>query len=169
MKIIIGLGNPGQKYKSTRHNVGFIAIDAIARSLGLKWEENKKFKAEIIKNGNTILIKPLTFMNESGKSVKDFLSFYKLLKKDLSETLTVIHDDLDLTLGKYKKSLDSRSAGHNGVQSIINEIGTKNFARIRIGIGRSDIIPADKYVLEKFKPEEIKIINETIIKISDLL
>ena len=177
MKIIVGLGNPGKKYENTRHNVGFMAIDSLAKNLGLNWEESKKFQAEIAKTGNTLLVKPLNFMNNSGQSVQAVLSYYKLLPKklgvfkvkdgDLSEILTVIHDDLDIALGKYKISLDSRSAGHKGVESIISHLKTKNFKRIRIGI-RTEMankMPADRFVLEKFREEEIKIVDGLTNKI----
>jgi PTH1 family peptidyl-tRNA hydrolase len=177
MKIIIGLGNPGEKYESTRHNAGFVAIDALAKKLGSTWKTSKKFQAQTCQAGESFLAKPQTFMNESGQSVQAILSYYKLLPKkfgllkeknsNLSEIFTIIHDDLDIPLGQYKISIDSRSAGHNGVQSIINHLKTKNFKRIRIGIC-TDItqkIPADKFVLQRFSGEEIKIINNTIKKI----
>ncbi|MFA5359749.1 MAG: aminoacyl-tRNA hydrolase [Patescibacteria group bacterium] len=170
MNIIVGLGNPGEQYQSTRHNVGFMAVDALAKKLDLKWKNNKKFKADIAKGDDVILVKPLTFMNESGSAVVLTLAYYKLSP----ENLTVIHDDLDIELGKSKISVDSRSAGHNGVQSIIDRLNTKNFKRLRIGIKTSSLekIPADlarqngveaaKFVLQKFKPEEKKIINSII-------
>ncbi len=196
MKIIVGLGNPGEKYEKTRHNTGFMAVDALARQLDLIWQKNKKFNAEIaiqksltdigageinaplIKGvGRIILIKPLTYMNNSGQAVRSALSYYKLLPKklglikqkdsDLSEILTVIHDDIDIELGKYKISADSRSGGHNGVQSIINNLKTKNFQRVRIGVKTEVLnkIPADKFVLQNFKEEELNIINSLIVEI----
>ena len=187
MHIILGLGNPGKKYETTRHNAGFMAIDALAKKSGGSWETNKKFQAEICQTGDAILVKPQTFMNESGRSVQAILSYYKLLPKkfgllkeknsNLSEILTIIHDDLDIPLGQYKISVDSRSAGHNGVQSIINHLKTKNFRRIRIGIRAesAEKIPADlprrnemaagKFVLQKFSEEEVKAINSAIEKI----
>jgi len=160
MNIIVGLGNPGEQYQSTRHNAGFMAVDALAKKLDLKWKNNKKFKADVAKGDNIILIKPLTFMNESGSSVAPILAYYKISP----EKLTVIHDDLDIELGKYKISVDSRSAGHNGVQSIIDRLKTKNFKRLRIGIKTLALekIPADKFVLQKFKPEELKIVYSII-------
>lgn len=175
MHIIVGLGNPGEQYENTRHNVGFMAIDALTKKLGLNRENNKKFKAEIAKNEETILIKPQDFMNNSGQTVSAVLLYYKLLPKklglikatdaDLSEILTVIHDDLDIELGKYKISIDSRSAGHKGVESIINHLKTKNFRRIRVGIRTPTLanIPPDKFVMQKFNDEEKKIIDTTII------
>ena len=179
MNIVVGLGNPGEQYKNTRHNAGFRAVDALALKLGLKWENSKKFKAEIADNQWLILIKPQDFMNNSGFSVAAVLLYYKLLPKklgllktanaDLSKILTVIHDDLDIELGKYKISLDSRSAGHRGVDSIINQLKTKNFRRFRIGIKTPELkkSPADKFVLQKFNDEEKKIINQLILKIAD--
>ncbi len=154
------MGNPGVEYERTRHNAGFMAVNALARELGLKWKNNKKFKAEEAKGEDFILIKPLTFMNESGAAVTAALAYYKLSPQEL----IIIHDDLDIGLGKYKISVDSRSAGHNGVQSIIDRLKTKNFKRIRIGIKTPALekIPADKFVLQKFKPEELKIINSII-------
>src|SRR3989338_6511491 len=137
MKIIVGLGNPGEQYENTRHNAGFMAVDALAQELGLKWKNNKKFKADLTKGDDFILLKPLTFMNESGAAVSAVLSYYKPpldtrpteqsfgREAGWGDFLTVIHDDLDIELGKYKISVDSRSAGHNGVQSIINHLNTK--------------------------------------------
>lgn len=175
MKIIVGLGNPGEKFKNTRHNAGFMAVDALAASLGLAWEKSEKHKAEVAGAGATNLriIKPQTFMNDSGRPVLSFMTFYKLLPKfaglrkkdsDLSGMLTVIHDDIDIDLGKYKISIDSRSAGHNGVQSIIDSLKTKNFKRIRIGVKTEALktIPADKFVLQRFGDEELKIIKKII-------
>jgi len=177
MHIIVGLGNPGDKYKLTRHNVGWLVVDELAKKQNGDWETNKKFNAEICKVNDTLLVKPLTFMNLSGKTVQAVLSYYKLLPKtlgvitkkdsDLTSLLTVIHDDLDLPLSTYKKSVDSRSAGHNGVQSIIDYLKTKNFNRIRIGINSETRgqIPADKFVLQKFSDDEQKIVNRQIAEI----
>ncbi|MDO8668564.1 MAG: aminoacyl-tRNA hydrolase [bacterium] len=174
MRIIVGLGNPGEQYANTRHNAGFMAIDSLAKELDLAWENNKKFKAEIAKNDSLILVKPLDFMNNSGRSVAAVMSYFKLLPKklgliktanaDLSEILTVIHDDLDIEMGKFKVSIDSRSAGHRGVKSIINHLKTKNFKRLRIGIKTPllEKIPTDKFVLMKLNTEEKKIIDITI-------
>lgn len=183
MQIIAGLGNPGKQYDNTRHNTGFMAINALADKFGLAWKTNKKFKAEMAYGPGLILIKPQDFMNNSGFLIAAILSYYKLLPKklgllktanaDLSKILTIIHDDLDIELGAYKISLDSRSAGHRGVESIINRLKTKNFKRLRIGIrparptgGMPELkkIPADKFVLQKFNHKEKNIINQTILK-----
>lgn len=180
IKVIVGLGNPGEQYKHTRHNAGFMAVNALAKKLGLTWKVNKKFKAETATSGlGLILIKPQSLMNNSGSSVAVALTYYKLLPKklgilksanaDLSEILTVIHDDLDIRLGKYKISVNSRSAGHNGVQSIINHLKTKNFKRIRIGIKLDQAAPfkAENFVLQKFGEEEKTIVGRLILKIAD--
>jgi peptidyl-tRNA hydrolase, PTH1 family len=176
MKIIVGLGNPGQEYENTRHNSGFMLVDKLAKEAGATWQFNKRFKADIAESRGVFFVKPQTFMNLSGEPVAAVLSYYKLLPKtlgilktkgaDLSKILTVIHDDLDIEFGKYKISVDSRSAGHKGVQSIINHLKTKNFNRIRIGIKKSDAeekIPTDKYVLMKLGKEEKEKI-EALIK-----
>lgn len=179
MKIIVGLGNPGEKYNRTRHNVGFMIVDKIAEDKKINWQINKKFNALIADLGEIILVKPQTFMNNSGKSVAAILRYYKLIPQnifgikkdsDLTETLTIIHDDLDLILEKYKLSVNSGSAGHNGVQSIIEHLKTKNFKRLRIGISTKarENIPGDKFVLQKFNQEElghIKNLWPEIIKI----
>ncbi len=174
MHLVVGLGNPGEQYKNSRHNAGFMAVDFWAEKNGLAWKLDKKFNAEIIKDGDTIYLKPQTFMNESGVSVQAVLAYYKLLPKtlgiiskkesDLSEILTVIHDDLDVDFGKIKASVDSRSAGHRGVESIINHLKTKNFKRIRLGI-RSPLqgqIPTEKFVLQNFNPEELGVVKNVI-------
>lgn len=177
MRIIIGLGNPGEKYKNTRHNAGFMAADAMAEKYNSIWKFNKKFNVDITDAGGDFLAKPQTFMNNSGQAVQAVLSYYKLLPKklgiiktknsDLSNILTVIHDDVDIELGKYKISTDSGSAGHNGVQSIINHLKTKKIKRIRIGIKTemSGRMPAEKFVLQKFNAEEMEIINNLIPEI----
>ena len=178
MKIIVGLGNPGKKYEITRHNAGFLALDRLLSGQGLSWENNKKLNALIAKSDLTIYAKPQTFMNDSGRAVASLMSYYKLMPKkfglfkeknsDLSAVLTIIHDDLDIPLGKYKISVDSRSAGHKGVKSIINHLKTKNFQRLRIGIKPASGInmPAEKYVLGKFSEEELKIIERITTEIS---
>ncbi len=174
MKIIVGLGNPGKEYEKTRHNAGFMAIDALAEKYGLSWEANKKLKSEIAKGDDIVLLKPMTFMNNSGVAAALAMNYYKLLPKkfalltarnsDLSPTLTVINDDIDIALGKYKLSVDSRSAGHRGVESIIAHLKTKNFRRWRIGImgDKPDRMPARNYVLAKFTAGELETIKSAI-------
>ncbi len=163
--LITGLGNPGEKYNKTRHNAGFIFLDKLAEELNLTWTENTKLKSWIIKDQNLILIKPMTYMNNSGEAVQAVMSYYKMLSQklcfrtknaDLSDSLLVIHDELDIEFNKYKFSTDSRAAGNNGVQSIINHLKTKNFKRLRLGI-KTDLlkhIPVKDFVLKRFSSEE---------------
>lgn len=167
MKIIIGLGNPGEKYAETRHNVGFMFLDKLQKEMDFpEFEFNKKFNAEISEkkstvNGqrsNVILVKPQTFMNLSGESVRSLLDFYKLSP----ENILVIHDDKDILLGEYRLADDSSSAGHNGVQNIIDQLGTKKFKRIRIGVGVETNLPADVFVLQKFSEEEKEAVEKVL-------
>jgi PTH1 family peptidyl-tRNA hydrolase len=155
MHLIVGLGNPGKQYEQTRHNAGFRLLDLMAD--GEAWEN--KYDAEIIKTDSVILAKPQLFMNLSGKSVAQILKFYP------AATLVVVHDELDFPLGSMKIMKNINSAGHNGVQSIIDETGTKDFIRIRIGVSNPETkkdLPGDAYVLQKFTEQEEEILKETL-------
>jgi len=135
MKLIVGLGNPGDKYKDTRHNVGFMVVEKLAHELGgsdITWEVQTKHKASIAKTGEVILVKPETYMNASGVAVKSVAGFYKIKPEDI----WVVHDDLDLPLGKIRLRAGGASAGHHGIDSIIRELGSDKFVRVRLGIGR---------------------------------
>lgn len=167
MKLIVGLGNPGKQYELTRHNAGFLAVDYLAKELGLEWSEHKKTKSLIAKVGETIFLKPQTFMNLSGETVVAALNFFKADKADL----VIIHDDIDVDLGKIKTTGSSRAAGNNGVQSIINALGTQDFFRLRVGVRTEarNIIPAEKFVLEKFKKEELEIIKQLFPEIKNAM
>lgn len=173
MQIIIGLGNPEEKYALTRHNAGWLALD---RLLGMDgWRLEKKFQALIKEVGGDLYLKPLTYMNKSGESAQACLSYYHLLEKqfgwrlkknqDLTQTLFVIQDDLDLNLGAWKISTDSRSGGNKGIQSIIDHLKTQRFTRLRLGIKTEalhQLLPADKFVLQKFSPQEITLLNQAM-------
>lgn len=176
MKIVVGLGNPGDQYKKSRHNIGFMFLDYLADK-NKDWKFDKKFNAMILEQDDKVLIKPMTFMNNSGLTVRTFFDYYKLLPKklgiftgkniDLSDVLTVVHDDLDLDFGRIKNSINSSSAGHRGVESIINHVKTKNFKRIRFGINnkfRCDI-PVEHFVLQDFSKEELSELNELFNKV----
>lgn len=135
MKMIIGLGNPGADYEDTRHNIGFMVVDKLAREIGrdtLVWQQDDKRMAFVAKVGEVILVKPVTFMNNSGAAVKKLADFYKISPVDV----WVIHDDLDLPLGKIRIRESGGTAGHNGVESIMTHLGTDKFLRFRLGIGR---------------------------------
>lgn len=161
MKIIVGLGNPGKEYEKTRHNAGFLFADFLRKELGFEeFRSDKKASAELssgmIDSEKVILVKPETFMNESGRAVRALVDFYKLSPADIA----VIHDDLDIVPGTFRTTDSSRAAGHNGVQDIIDTLGTQDFFRIRLGIGHPTEVlgacmPSHDYVLQKFSSEEI--------------
>ena len=145
MILIVGLGNPGKKYEKTRHNVGFRIIDVLEKE---------------ISDENIVLLRPQTFMNNSGKAVKQLISHYSLNAKPY--ILIVIHDDIDLPLGTIRVSQNVSSAGHKGVQSIIDELKTKNFFRVRIGIKPKFKVDTEKFVLKNFTKEEEKILEKVM-------
>ncbi len=158
MILIIGLGNPGKKYENTRHNLGFTVIDKLARKMlpmdKSGWRQEKKFNAEICRvSPETILAKPQTYMNASGFAVAKAASFYKAKPQDI----WIIHDDVDLPVGKIKIRLGGASAGHHGVESIMAQLGTDKFVRFRLGIGHpghSGEEQVEKYVLKGFEADE---------------
>ena len=163
MILIAGLGNPGEEYKSTRHNVGFMAVDEFSRKNNFPdFELNKKSKALVSKSNDILLVKPQTFMNKSGGAVKILKS-----NRQISDII-VIHDDIDLPVGKIKIVQERGSAGHKGVESIIKAIGNKNLVRIRIGIQpqgeASKETPAERIVLKNFTEKERGAISQSIQK-----
>jgi len=163
MKIIIGLGNPGEKYKNTRHNIGFRIIDELREKESFSafklQKESKALVCEGSLNDEGIaLAKPMTFMNTSGLSAKNLIGYYNIKYKTEDESILVIHDDIDLPLGKMKINTGKNSAGHKGVDSIIKELKTKDFIRIRMGVQPKAGKPrsVEKFVLKNFtKDEEI--------------
>ncbi|PID52406.1 MAG: aminoacyl-tRNA hydrolase [Candidatus Moraniibacteriota bacterium] len=173
MKIIVGLGNPGQKYENTRHNVGFLFVDALQQQHEFpEFSPKKKFFAEVtekifLNNEKIVLVKPDTFMNNSGRAVGAIMNYYNIETDDL----IVVHDDLDIEIGHYKRVRDIRAAGHNGIQDIIEYIGTQDFMRIRIGVetkgsrkNRGEI-SGKKFVLQNFDKKEQAEINTVIDQI----
>ncbi|WP_086236974.1 aminoacyl-tRNA hydrolase [Campylobacter porcelli] len=148
MTLIAGLGNIGKEYENTRHNVGFMLIDLILKDDGYSDVSSAKFQGELYKNGSLILLKPSTYMNSSGKSLKAVNDFYK------PNHIIVIHDDLDIAFGAMRFKNGGSSGGHNGIKSIDSLIGN-NYDRVRIGIGRSDKSVID-YVLGKFDSSELE-------------
>lgn len=135
MKLVAGLGNPGEKYKDTRHNVGFLVVEKLARELTRgqpHWEASPKQHAHIVKTGEVLLVKPQTYMNASGIAVAGLASYYKIQPQDV----WVVHDDMDLPVGKIRIRASGSSAGHHGIESVMRELTTEKFIRIRLGIGR---------------------------------
>jgi PTH1 family peptidyl-tRNA hydrolase len=157
MTIIIGLGNPGEEFKNTRHNVGFMAIDKFAKENNFDdFKLEKKFEAEVSKKGRLLLAKPQTFMNNSGKSTKKIKNINK------NSTFIILHDDVDLPVGKIKIVKERGSAGHKGVESVVKAIGNKGLIRIRIGIGGLKNTEAMKVVLKNFSEKEEKEKNKSL-------
>lgn len=159
MYLIVGLGNPGLQYAYTRHNAGFMLLDYLAENSNASFAESK-WKALITKtiiwDKTFILLKPQTYMNASGTAVGAVRQYYKLS----NENILVIHDDLDIPLGRIKIVTGGGAGGHKGVLSCIEHLGTKNFPRIKIGIGRpAALIPPEKYVLSRFEPGEHEVIT----------
>ncbi len=167
-KLIVGLGNPGRKYQWTRHNAGFMVLDRLSDVSGIAISRKKfsGFYGEGDWNGERVLLlKPQTFMNLSGQSVSQALNFQKLSLRDL----TVIHDDLDIPFGRVKIKEGGGHAGHNGLRSLVSELGGGGFTRVRVGIGRPVHGDAADYVLDSFAKYELAVLPELIDNIIDLL
>lgn len=170
MKLIVGLGNPGRKYQRTRHNLGQRVIDQLAgQTTNSQWSTAKKLQASTVNcRPATIFAKPATFMNRSGVAVKKLLAYFKVELADL----WVIHDDVDLPLGKIKIQVGRGAAGHHGVESIIKEIGSQDFVRFRLGIGRPEgngeeereNEAIERFVLAKFTKKEKPVAEEMVKK-----
>ncbi len=168
MKLIVGLGNPGEKYSKTRHNVGYIALEAIASSefSNSNFQFSDKFESQILTSKTAILAKPQTFMNSSGEAVRKIIDFYKIKTDDL----WVIHDDLDILLGEYKIQKGVGPKLHNGISSIEKSLNSKEFWRVRIGVDSrepNNRTLGEQYVLEDFKEDEVDKIKDVIKKIID--
>ena len=165
MRLIVGLGNPGRKYAGTRHNVGFEVVDLVAGRHRLDWESAPadalmaKWRSE-----GALLAKPLTFMNLSGHAVGDLLRFFKI---DVGDLLVIV-DEVQLELGRLRARARGSAGGHNGLKSLIGQLGTEEFARLRIGVGRGDARRdlAD-HVLATFEPEERPVVAEVVGRAAD--
>ena len=167
-KLLVGLGNPGDKYFETKHNVGFMLIDQLAKKQNVTFTNDKIFQADLASfffNGEKIyLVKPTTFMNESGKAVHALLAYYGLDIKDL----LVIYDDLDMEVGKIRLRAKGSAGGHNGIKSIIQHIGTQTFNRVKIGIGRpKNGMSVVNHVLSTFDKDDYIGILKSIDKVDD--
>jgi PTH1 family peptidyl-tRNA hydrolase len=158
MKLIVGLGNPGKEYASTRHNAGFLVLDEYAKKQDLVFKADTKRKAELVKttmdDADVILAKPTTFMNLSGDAVQALISFYKVKLEDV----LIVQDEMDLEPGTLAFKAKGGDAGNNGIASIQERLGTKEIARLRIGVGRpTGRIPTEDWVLGKMNPDTKKI------------
>lgn len=166
MKLLVGLGNPGPKYEKTRHNAGFLVLDKLAQHFGISWN-GEKFSG-IYARGNIsgedcILLKPMTFMNLSGRSVQAAVRFFKIDCDDI----VVLHDDIDVPSGKVKARIGGGHGGHNGILSIFKETGMKNFHRIKLGVGRPDVgseYLVENWVLSKLRTEELEALEREMFE-----
>lgn len=168
MKLIVGLGNPGKEYNKTRHNIGFMCIDEIAKYFNAKFNSNKfnGVYAEFNYNGEKIiLLKPQKYMNLSGEVIRDFVKFFKI---DINNIL-VICDDLDTKVGTYRLRYKGSSGGHNGLKNIELHLSTNEYKRIKIGISNNKSIDTKDYVLGKFSKEELELINPIIDKMPNII
>lgn len=166
MKLIVGLGNPGKEYEKTRHNAGFCVMDELAKLCHTSIEQ-KKFNALIgtaqINGEQVLLMKPQTYMNSSGEAVIQAVNFYKIDPSDI----LVIHDDLDIPVGKLRIRTQGSSGGQKGMQSIMNHLHTQEISRIRVGIDKNPLIPIVDYVLGKVAKEDLKNYEDSVKRAAD--
>ena len=164
MKLIAGLGNIGSKYTFTRHNAGFMLADSIAINNNLTFRENPRLKCLMtnLRNGidDYLIIKPTTFMNLSGEAVRAVMDYYKISIDDV----LIVYDDLSLEIGKIRFRANGSDGGHNGIKSVIQHLGTKDVARLKIGIGPQPNIPSEVFVLQNFSKEELETLKISISK-----
>ncbi len=162
MKLIAGLGNIGNKYVFTRHNAGFMLADSIALNHNVSFKENSKLKCLFANlksdNEDYLIIKPTTFMNLSGEAIRAVVDYYKISIEDI----LIVHDDLALPLGKIRFRANGSDGGHNGIKSIIQHLGTQNFARLKIGIGPQPNLPSEVFVLQNFTKEELETLKSAL-------
>ncbi len=178
MKLVVGLGNPEERYAGTRHNLGFDVLDTLIQKLNLQnWSKEEKFKSVVIKADQIMLVKPQTFMNKSGMAVKLLADYYKIDP----ENIVIVYDELDLPLGKIKVRMGGAAAGHHGVESIIEALDTDKFIRVRLGIGnlrtqsaehKGQSLSAEKFVLQNFmhgEKSKVKHMIKQALKALDIL
>lgn len=165
MKLVVGLGNPGKEYNLTRHNVGFMILDNFLGEVKWSTKFNGLYYERNINDEKYIFVKPQSYMNLSGSVVKKFINFYKIDSKDL----LVIHDDLDLPVGKYRIKINSSAGGHNGIKDIISCLNTNEFVRLKIGISQNRDIDTKDYVLGKFSKNDIELIDKNNNAYKDII
>ena len=158
IRLVVGLGNPGTEYARTRHNVGFAVLDLLAHELGASWQKNAKWDAVWAKSGETILLKPWSFMNRSGLPVSNVAGFYKIAP----EQILVISDDTALPVGRLRLRLGGSGGGHNGLDSVIMHLGTEDVPRLRVGVGSAPPNGGVDYVLGRFAAEDEPAITEGV-------
>jgi PTH1 family peptidyl-tRNA hydrolase len=165
MRLIVGLGNPGKDYAKSKHNIGFMVLDSYAKTHQLKFIRETKFQGEYVKLSDSILLKPRTYMNNSGLSVRAVAQFYQIKNEDI----LIVSDDLDLPFSKIRLREKGSAGGHNGLKSIIEHLGGQNFNRLRIGIDRDDNKDVVNYVLGKLSKEQKKNLENLFIETNNII
>lgn len=168
LRLVVGLGNPGARYERTRHNVGFRAVEALAHHWGVTWREKSQWHGWVAQGPGALLLKPNTYMNQSGLAVHAVCRWFQLTPREM----LVIYDDLDLPFGRLRLRAQGSAGGHNGVKSIIAHLGTQEFPRLRIGIGRPPGGDSAHYVLEPFPPQQEALLPrllEEVVRVVELI
>ena len=170
MFLIVGLGNYPKEYELTRHNIGFMCLDNLADKNSASFKTEAKFKADVascvINYEKVILAKPLTYMNLSGEAVQKIAAFYKIEPQNI----LIVYDDLSLDLGKFRFRANGSDGGHNGIKSIIQQLGTNKFPRLKVGIGpQPEFLKSEKFVLQNFSTEQIPLLNKVVTKSIDAI
>ncbi|MBQ3310443.1 aminoacyl-tRNA hydrolase [bacterium] len=162
MKLIVALGNIGDKYLYTRHNAGFMVVDLMSLNFNFSYKEDSKLKCFFAKtkinNSDVLIIKPTTYMNLSGESLSLVKNYYKVNNEDI----LIVHDDISIELGRLRFRANGSDGGHNGIKSVIQHLGTNKFDRLKIGIGPQPPIPSESFVLQKFSHEQEFILKESL-------
>lgn len=168
MKLIVGLGNPGKEYENTRHNIGFMCLDKLAKKYNLEFTKSMfsgKYIQTNINNEKYLLLLPQKYMNLSGEVVRDYINYFKVNIDDI----LVISDDLDMETGRIRLKTKGSSGGHNGLKNISQHIGTEEYKRIKVGISNNKLYDTKDYVLGKFSSEDLKLIDEAIDKVVNII
>lgn len=158
MKLVVGLGNPGKKYERTRHNVGFMVVDALAKEFNLVLKKHAQFQSIIGEVDKIVLAKPQTFMNNSGLAVRSIAKKYRIKPEDI----LIVNDDIDMELGKLRYREIGSSGGHKGLQSVIDQLKTNILPRLKIGIGRSDKLEPNEYVTSNFSNTQLAQVKKVL-------
>jgi PTH1 family peptidyl-tRNA hydrolase len=164
-QLVVGLGNPGKKYANSKHNVGFIAVDKFAEIKKIKFKKSVRFNSEIAEYNNCILVKPKTYMNNSGYAIFKIVEYYNISL----ENLLIIYDDVALPFAKLRLRYKGGSGGHNGIKSILSHLSSENFNRLRIGIDKSEHKEMKDHVLSDFSKVEMKILDDTMITVTSII
>ena len=165
MKLIVGIGNPGKSYENTRHNIGFMVVDAYLGDVSYQEKFNALYAKKIIDEETVYFLKPLTYVNNSGQAVAAFMNYFNIDIKDL----LVIHDDLDEEVGKYKLKINSSSGGHNGIKSIISHLNSQAFLRLKIGINSKYRRDTIDFVLGKISKDEMEVFKSNLETYKDII